>query len=64
MTVTATIKRRRKQSLKNNRHLAKMGRPGLPKKVSEAQSAAKQAREVIRAQKKASAGKAKKKAKS
>lgn len=34
MTVIATMKRRRRQQKMNNRHLAKVGRPGLPKKIS------------------------------
>lgn len=35
----AAAKRRRKQVAKNNRHLAKLGRPGLPKKISAEKSA-------------------------
>lgn len=34
----AAMKRRRKQFAIRNRHLAKLGRPGLPKKVSVAKS--------------------------
>lgn len=34
----AAMKRRRKQFAKGNRHLAKIGRPGLPKKISVAKS--------------------------
>lgn len=35
----ATMKRRRKQHAIRNRHLAKIGRPGLPPKVSAEKSA-------------------------
>lgn len=35
----AAAKRRRKQAAKGNRHLAKLRRPGLPKKISAEQSA-------------------------
>lgn len=40
----AAMKRRRRQVAKGNRHLAKLRRPGLPKKISAAKSAMKQAR--------------------
>jgi hypothetical protein len=35
----AAAKRRRKQIAKGNRHLAKIGRPGVPKKISASKSA-------------------------
>lgn len=35
----AAMKRRRKQHKIRNRHLAKLGRPGLPKKLTVEQSA-------------------------
>lgn len=35
----AAAKRRRRQVAKGNRHLAKIGRPGVPKKRSAEQSA-------------------------
>lgn len=40
----AAAKRRRKQLAKGNRHLAKIGRPGVPKKMSREKSARRLAR--------------------
>lgn len=42
----AAMKRRRKQHAKGNRHLAKLGRPGLPKKISAQKSAARLAARI------------------
>lgn len=46
----AAAKRRRRQVAKGNRHLAKIGRPGTPKKISASKSAARLQR-VINKQK-------------
>lgn len=48
MTAIATMKRRRKQQANSNRHLAKLGRPGVPKKISEQKSAARELRKVMK----------------
>lgn len=40
----AAAKRRRRQVAKGNRHLAKLGRPGVPKKLSAEASSRKLAR--------------------
>lgn len=48
MTAVATMKRRRKQQQNGNRHLAKLGRPGVPKKISEQKSAAREMRKVMK----------------
>lgn len=48
MTAVATMKRRRKQQANGNRHLAKLGRPGLPKMMSEAKSNAREARKIMK----------------
>jgi hypothetical protein len=42
----AAAKRRRRQQANGNRHLAKIGRPGVPKKLSEAKSARKLAQKI------------------
>lgn len=42
----AAMKRARKRLKKNNRHLAKIGRPGTPKKVSAEQSAHRLAKQI------------------
>lgn len=55
----AAAKRRRKQHAKGNRHLAKIGRPGLPKKMSQEQSARRLAA-LIAGERRRSAGKNKK----
>lgn len=48
MTAVATMKRRRKQQANGNRHLAKLGRPGVPVKMSEAKSNAREARKLMK----------------
>ena len=47
----ATLKRRRKQFAKQFRHLAKLGRPGTPKKYGKEESAKRLARVIANAQK-------------
>lgn len=42
----AAAKRRRRQVAKGNRHLAKIGRPGVPKKITAEQSARRLARQL------------------
>lgn len=42
----AAAKRRRRQVANGNRHLAKIGRPGVPKKISRDKSARKLARVI------------------
>jgi hypothetical protein len=42
----AAAKRRRRQQAKGNRHLAKIGRPGLPKKLSAEKSAKRLAQKI------------------
>lgn len=44
----AAAKRRRRQVVKGNRHLAKIGRPGVPKKISAEQGARRLAHQLIR----------------
>jgi len=42
------MKRRRKQQANGNRHLAKLGRPGVPVKMSEEKSNAREARKLMK----------------
>ena len=56
----AAAKRRRRQVKVGNRHLAKIGRPGVPKKISAEQSASR-LRRLIEKEKKIASNKGKKK---